>query len=192
MLASTQSAPLHTLLHTMLKKSDNMIADTVFRTIGHHYFNVPGTFRAGQDAVRRILKAKANVDMGNSIQVDGSGLSRHDLISPQTMMQVLQFIAKNDNTLDYISMLPLAGYDGTLQYRGGLHEAGLDGKVSAKTGSLQGVYNLAGFITTSSGARVAFVQFLSGYAVPPEDQRTRRIPLVRFESRLYRDINQNN
>lgn len=81
------------------------------------------------------------------------------------MMQVLQFIAKNDNTLDYISMLPLAGYDGTLQYRGGLHEAGLDGKVSAKTGSLQGVYNLAGFITTSSGARVAFVQFLSGYAV---------------------------
>jgi D-alanyl-D-alanine carboxypeptidase (penicillin-binding protein 4) len=47
---------------------------------------------------------------------------------------------------------------------------GLDGKVSAKTGSLQGVYNLAGFITTSSGARVAFVQYLSGYAVPPEDQ----------------------
>ncbi len=107
------------------------------------------------------------------------------------MMQVLQYIAQNDSKLDYISMLPLAGHDGTLQYRGGLHEAGLDGKVSAKTGSLQGVYNLAGFITTSSGARVAFVQFLSGYAVPPQDQRTRRIPLVRFESRLYRDINKN-
>ncbi|KTS26161.1 serine-type D-Ala-D-Ala carboxypeptidase [Pantoea stewartii] len=190
-LASTQSAPLHTLLHMMLKKSDNMIADTVFRTIGHHYFNVPGTFRAGSDAVRRILREKANIDLGNSIQVDGSGLSRHDLISPATMMQVLQYIAQNDSKLDYISMLPLAGHDGTLQYRGGLHEAGLDGKVSAKTGSLQGVYNLAGFITTSSGARVAFVQFLSGYAVPPEDQRTRRIPLVRFESRLYRDINKN-
>ncbi|MDI6936462.1 serine-type D-Ala-D-Ala carboxypeptidase, partial [Serratia sp. Se-PFBMAAmG] len=50
----------------------------------------------------------------------------------------------------------------------------------------------AGFITTSSGARVAFVQYLSGYAVPPEDQKTRRIPLVRFESRLYSDINKNN
>ena len=191
-LASTQSAPLHDLLHTMLKKSDNMIADTVFRTIGHHYFNVPGTFRAGSDAVRRILKEKAGVDMGNSIQVDGSGLSRHDLVSPATMMQALQFIAKNDQTLDFISMLPRAGYDGTLQYRGGLHEAGVDGKVSAKTGSLQGVYNLAGFITTASGARLAFVQYLSGYAVPPQDQKTRRIPLVRFESRLYRDIYQNN
>ncbi|MDU6079535.1 MAG: serine-type D-Ala-D-Ala carboxypeptidase [Pantoea sp.] len=191
-LASTQSAPLHSLLHTMLKKSDNMIADTVFRTIGHHYFNVPGTFRAGSDAIRRILREKANIDLGNSIQVDGSGLSRHDLIAPDTMMLVLQYIAKNDATLDYISMLPLAGHDGTLQYRGGLHEAGVDGKVSAKTGSLQGVYNLAGFITTASGARVAFVQYLSGYAVPPQDQRTRRIPLVRFESRLYRDIYQNN
>ncbi|WP_130833674.1 serine-type D-Ala-D-Ala carboxypeptidase [[Erwinia] mediterraneensis] len=191
-LASTQSAPLHDLLKTMLKKSDNMIADTVFRTIGAHYFKVPGTWRAGSDAIRRILKEKAGIEMGNSIQVDGSGLSRHDLIAPETMMQVLQYIAKNDQTLNYISMLPLAGYDGTLRYRGGLHEAGVDGKVSAKTGSLQGVYNLAGFITTASGARVAFVQFLSGYAVPPQNQRTRRVPLVRFESRLYKDIYQNN
>ncbi|WP_312884968.1 D-alanyl-D-alanine carboxypeptidase [Candidatus Sodalis endolongispinus] len=46
--------------------------------------------------------------------------------------------------------------------------------MSAKTGSLQGVYNLAGFITTASGQRMAFVQYLSGYAVPPADQRARR------------------
>lgn len=191
-LAETQSAPLHDLLRIMLKKSDNMIADTVFRTIGHELFGVPGTWRAGSDAVRQILRQKANIDLGNSIQVDGSGLSRHDLLSPAIMMKVLQYIAKNDQQLNFISMLPLAGYDGTLRYRGGLHEAGLDGKVSAKTGSLQGVYNLAGFMTTASGQRVAFVQYLSGYAVPPEDQRQRRIPLVRFESRLYKDVYQNN
>lgn len=191
-LASTQSAPLHDLLKIMLKKSDNMIADTVFRTIGHERFGVPGTWRAGSDAVRQILRQKADIDLGNSIQVDGSGLSRHDLISPATMMKVLQYIAQNDRELNFISLLPLAGYDGTLRYRGGLHEAGVDGKVSAKTGSLQGVYNLAGFMTTASGQRVAFVQFLSGYAVPPKDHRQRRIPLVRFESRLYKDVYQNN
>jgi len=191
-LAEKQSAPLHDLLKIMLKKSDNMIADTVFRTIGHEHFRAPGTWRAGSDAVRQILRQKANIDLGNSVQVDGSGLSRHDLIAPATMMQVLQYIAKNDQQLNFISMLPLAGYDGTLRYRGGLHEAGLDGKVSAKTGSLQGVYNLAGFITTASGQRVAFVQYLSGYAVPPQDQKQRRIPLVRFESRLYKDVYQNN
>ncbi|WP_288708566.1 D-alanyl-D-alanine carboxypeptidase/D-alanyl-D-alanine-endopeptidase, partial [uncultured Serratia sp.] len=175
-----------------LKKSDNMIADTVFRTIGHERFGVPGTWRAGSDAVRQVLRQKAGIDLGNTIIADGSGLSRHNLLAPATMMQALQYIAQHDNELNFISMLPLSGYDGTLRYRGGLHEAGVDGKVSAKTGALQGVYNLAGFITTASGQRMAFVQYLSGYAVPPEDQKQRRAPLVRFESRLYRDIYQNN
>ncbi|EJC1155188.1 serine-type D-Ala-D-Ala carboxypeptidase [Cronobacter sakazakii] len=191
-IASRQSPPLHDLLRVMLKKSDNMIADTVFRTIGRNFYGVPGTWRAGADAVRQILRQKAGVDLGNTIVVDGSGLSRHNLIAPATMMQVLQYIARNDSQLNFISMLPLAGHDGSLLYRAGLHEAGVDGKVSAKTGSLQGVYNLAGFITTASGQRMAFVQYLSGYAVEPADQRNRRIPLVRFESRLYRDLYQNN
>lgn len=191
-LASTQSAPLHDLLRIMLKKSDNMIADTVFRTIGHARLGVPGTWRAGSDAVRQILRQQAGVDLGNTIIADGSGLSRHNLIAPATMMQVLQYIAQHDNELNFISMLPLAGHDGSLQYRAGLHQAGVDGKVSAKTGSLQGVYNLAGFITGASGQKIAFVQYLSGYAVPPADQRNRRIPLVRFESRLYKDLYQNN
>ena len=191
-LATTQSAPLHDLLRIMLKKSDNMIADTVFRTIGHARMGVPGTWRAGSDAVRQILRQQAGIDLGNTIIADGSGLSRHNLIAPATMMQVLQYIAQHDNELNFISMLPLAGHDGSLQYRAGLHQAGVDGKVSAKTGSLQGVYNLAGFITTASGQKMAFVQYLSGYAVPPGDQRNHRIPLVRFESRLYKDLYQNN
>ena len=73
-VASKQSAPLHDLLKIMLKKSDNMIADTVFRMIGHARFNVPGTWRAGSDAVRQILRQQAGVDIGNTIIADGSGL----------------------------------------------------------------------------------------------------------------------
>lgn len=101
-LAQSSSARLHDLLHIMLKKSDNMIADTVFRMIGHERFKVPGTWRAGSDAVRQILRQQAGIDLGNSIQVDGSGLSRHGLISPATMMQVLQYIGQHDQTLDFI------------------------------------------------------------------------------------------
>lgn len=191
-MASTQSAPLRELLRIMLKKSDNMIADTVFRTIGRQFYGVPGTWRAGANAVRQLLRQKAGIELGNTIIVDGSGLSRHNLISPATMMQVLQYIAANDGKLNFISMLPLAGHDGSLQYRAGLDLAGVNGKVSAKTGSLQGVYNLAGFLTTASGQRLAFVQFLSGYAVEPANQRNRRIPLARFEGRLYKDLYSNN
>ena len=115
-VASKQSAPLHDLLKIMLKKSDNMIADTVFRMIGHARFNVPGTWRAGSDAARQILRQQAGVDIGNTIIADGSGLSRHNLIAPATMMQVLQYIAQHDYELNFISMLPLAGYDGSLQF----------------------------------------------------------------------------
>ncbi len=107
------------------------------------------------------------------------------------MMQVLQYIAQHDTELNFISMLPLAGHDGSLQYRAGLHQAGVDGKVSAKTGSLQG------FITSqASSLPPADKRWpscnISGYAVEPADQRNRRIPLVRFESRLYKDLYQNN
>ncbi|WP_099132636.1 serine-type D-Ala-D-Ala carboxypeptidase [Xenorhabdus ehlersii] len=189
-LAVNQSVPLNKMLEIMLKKSDNMIADTLFRTLGHRYFNVPGTWRAGSDAVRQILKQKAGIDLDNTVMVDGSGLSRHNLIAPTTMMEILQFIAQHNDELDFISMLPKAGYDGTLAYRSGLHEAGLDGKVFAKTGSLQGVYNLAGFMTAASGQQIAFVQFVSAYSVPPEDQRARRVPLSRFEHNLYKSLYQ--
>ncbi|MGC6745571.1 D-alanyl-D-alanine carboxypeptidase/D-alanyl-D-alanine endopeptidase [Escherichia coli] len=86
----------------------------------------------GRTPCVRSCASKAGVDIGNTIIADGSGLSRHNLIAPATMMQVLQYIAQHDNELNFISMLPLAGYDGSLQYRAGLHQAGVDGKVSAK------------------------------------------------------------
>ncbi|MDX7986801.1 serine-type D-Ala-D-Ala carboxypeptidase [Xenorhabdus sp. 12] len=191
-LAVNQSVPLANMLKIMLKKSDNMIADTIFRTLGHRYYNVPGTWRTGSDAVRQILRQKAGINLGNTVMVDGSGLSRHNLISPATMMKILQFIAEHDNELDFISMLPQAGHDGTLAYRAGLHEAGLDGKIFAKTGSLQGVYNLAGFMTAASGQQIAFVQFVSAYSIVPEDFRTRRVPLTRFENNLYKSLYKNN
>lgn len=70
----------------MLKKSDNMIADMVFRTLGNEHFGVPGTWRAGGDAVRQVLRQKAGIDLGNSVVVDGSGRLLHNLLAPATMI----------------------------------------------------------------------------------------------------------
>lgn len=142
--------------------------------------------------MRQILRQQAGVDIGNTIIADGSGLSRHNLIAPATMMQVLQYIAQHDNELNFISMLPLAGYDGSFAVPCRSASGGRGWKSLSENRFVAGVYNPAGFITTASGQRMAFVQYLSGYAVEPADQRNRRIPLVRFESRLYKDIYQNN
>lgn len=56
-----------------------------------------------------------------------------------------------------------------------LDNAGVKGKVSAKTGALQGVYNLVGFITAQSGQRIAFVQCISACSLPPAQYNSRRI-----------------
>ena len=76
LLTSSQSAPLSELLTVMLKKSNNLYADAIFRTLGAHHYNIAGTWRNSSDAVKRILLKKASINLENLVIVDGSGLSR--------------------------------------------------------------------------------------------------------------------
>lgn len=184
-LTSNQSEPLSVLLTKMLKNSNNLIADTVFRTIGAHYFNMPGTWRNSSDAVRKILKDKANIDLKNSVIVDGSGLSRLNLLSAETMLQILKYIANNDKDLKMINMFPIAGIDGTLQYRSSLRHLPFRANIIAKTGYLEGSYNLAGFIKTKSNSYVAFVQFLTGYTEKNETDSMKTEAIMLFENAFY-------
>lgn len=184
-LAQNFSAPLSTLLTTMLKRSDNITADSLFRVLGQRVTNTPGTWRNGEYAVKYILNKRAGIQFKNAILADGSGLSRHNLISAKTMMEILQYIADNNSQLHLIEMLPIAAKDGTLIGRKSLRDAGLDGVVKAKTGALSGVYNLAGFIQKPNGQYIAFVQFISGY-VPQNGNK--RSALNEFEKNLYQDI----
>ncbi|MFO6483952.1 D-alanyl-D-alanine carboxypeptidase [Escherichia coli] len=135
--------------------------------IGHARFNVPGTWRAGSDAVRQILRQQAGVDIGNTIIADGSGLSRHNLIAPATMMQALQYIAQHDNELSSprCRLRAMTALCSTVQVC--IRRAWME-KSQRKPVRCR-VYNLAGSITTASGQRMAFVQYLSGYAVEPAD-----------------------
>jgi serine-type D-Ala-D-Ala carboxypeptidase/endopeptidase (penicillin-binding protein 4) len=184
LLAMNTSAPLSSLLTEMLKNSNNLIADTVFRTIGAHYFNMSGTWLNSSDAVRQILKKKANIDLKNNVVIDGSGLSRLNLLNAETMLKILQFIADHDKQLNMINMFPIAGVDGTLQYRRSLNKVPFKQTVFAKTGHLEGSYNLAGFIKTKSNRYIAFVQFLTGYQVLNKN-RPKKEAVMKFEESLY-------
>lgn len=181
-LAENKSVPLPELLTIMLKQSDNLIADSLFRTLGNHYYKKPGTWRNGRDAVSAILLNKAGIKLNNAVIADGSGLSKDNLVSARLLLEILHYIARNDNKLNMIAMMPIAGHDGTLRNRKSFTRTALEGKLIAKTGSLKGVYNLAGFITTAKGHKIAFVQLLSGYS--SENQQA----LNQFESALYQDI----
>ncbi|WP_424406112.1 serine-type D-Ala-D-Ala carboxypeptidase [Pasteurella sp. PK-2025] len=187
-LAQHFSKPLPDLIKKMMKKSDNQIADALFRSIAFHYYQRPASFQLGSQAMRQILRNKAGIQFGNSIIADGSGLSRHNLLAPHTLLQVLEYIAKHEAQLQLMDSFPIAGVDGTLSGRGSLIQPPLVKNVIAKTGALKGVYNLAGFMTNARGETIAFVQFINGYSTGDFESKTKRAPLVQFESGLYNAI----
>ncbi|OOF41172.1 serine-type D-Ala-D-Ala carboxypeptidase [Rodentibacter rarus] len=190
LLAQHFSKPLPDLLKKMMKKSDNQIADSLFRAIAYHYYKRPASFQLGTLAVKSALQ-KQGIKFGNSILADGSGLSRHNLVAPKTMLSVLEYIAKNEDKLRLMETFPIAGVDGTISGRGGLINPPLVKNVIAKTGSLKGVYNLAGFMTNARGEKIAFVQFINGYSTGDLESKTKRAPLVQFESTLYNELYKN-
>ena len=185
LLAEHYSIALNDLLKKMMKKSDNLIADSLFRTVGNAYYARPTSYPMASQAMRRILKDKAGIDFGNSIVADGSGLSRYNQISAQTMLSALEVIAKNEELLHLFDTFPIAGVDGSISGRGSISQAPLANNMMAKTGSLKGVYNLAGFMKNARGERIAFVQFINGYSTGEFEQKTKRTSLNRFENGLY-------
>ncbi|MGL5304462.1 MAG: D-alanyl-D-alanine carboxypeptidase/D-alanyl-D-alanine endopeptidase, partial [Aeromonas sp.] len=165
-LSTHYSAYLPVMLTRMLKKSDNLYADTFLKTVGRHYYNKPGSYRSGTMAVRAIL-AKHGIDLGNATLADGSGLSAHNLISARQMLSVLTYIQHHDSELGLIPLLPSSQVDGTLAWRRSVTDPMMKNKVHAKTGTITGTSNLVGFIDTNSGERKAFVMFQRGLSQDP-------------------------
>ncbi len=109
------------------------------------------------------------------------------------MLEVLDFIARNDAQLQLIAKLPVAGMSGTLGSRGSVQMPPLVKNVTAKTGTLQNVSNLAGFMTTASGQRKAFVVMVNGLTFPPKVRqalKAHRIasPHYKFERAVLEQI----
>lgn len=190
-IATHQSAPLTTLLYIMLKRSDNLFADNLAKTMGAKYFNQAGNYANGVAAIKAILKQKANIDLSNTIMVDGSGLSRNNRLNTHDLMEVLTYIYHHPK-LGLITDLPVAGKSGTLQYRKSVQNAPLKDHIIAKTGSLFGTYNLAGIIKTKSGEPLLFVQLVTNYfPTDAELKATQLPPINQFEKQYYTSLYNN-
>lgn len=158
-LAEHRSAPLQQLVNKMLKKSDNVIAGTLFKKVGETFSKRQGTWESGRQAVSAILEQKAGVNADQMRVLDGSGLSPQNRVTPAQMLQVLDY-AFHDHATNYhfVSGLPVAGIDGTLKRR--LHNTAW--KVRAKTGYISGVNSLAGYAMTRNKEPLAFVIIVNG------------------------------
>lgn len=169
LIASHSSAPLPELLETMLLKSDNLIADSLFKQLGKSYFKTQGSFSNGAAAMKRIL-TNLGIDLSNANIVDGSGLSRYNLLNAKQLAAVLALIHQDSRFSPLITSLPQAGISGTLRYRMGYNKPPLKQQIFAKTGSMQGVSNLAGFIRLPQHNDTLFVVLENGMSPELKNQ----------------------
>jgi D-alanyl-D-alanine carboxypeptidase/D-alanyl-D-alanine-endopeptidase (penicillin-binding protein 4) len=155
-LAEHLSIPLRDSVKLVNKISQNLHAEVLLRTAVRQQ----GRWAVPEDLQKfpEAFYAKAGISEGDVIQTDGSGLSRHDLVTPRAFVALLAYAQKQAWFPAFLASLPVAGADGTLNER--MKEPPLAGKIHAKTGSVTHVRTLSGYAETPSGRRLIF-SFLS-------------------------------
>ena len=142
------------VLMRMMKESDNLYAEAMFFQIAAATGNKPATAKNAAQVVKRLI-AKLGLNAADYKVADGSGLSLYNYVSAELEVAMLRYAARNANIYLHLSpSLPIAGIDGTLKSR--MKGVFTRGNVCAKTGSVTGVFSLAGYCTAANGHRLCF------------------------------------
>ena len=158
------SPPLSELATRLMKDSVNLYAETLLKTIG--VASGAATFEGGRVAAAVTLQPWGVVPAG-VIQVDGSGLSRYNYVTPETLVTVLMHIDRNDGMREpFEGSLPVAGRDGTLAAR--MKGTAAEGNARAKSGTLANVRSLAGYVTSADGEPLVFAIVANNFGTMPE------------------------
>jgi D-alanyl-D-alanine carboxypeptidase/D-alanyl-D-alanine-endopeptidase (penicillin-binding protein 4) len=161
-LFSVQSPPLRDIMKAFEKPSQNQIGEILLKTLGLERAD-SGTASRGRTVVRDQLLAWGVDSMGFVVR-DGSGLSRHDYLTPETIVRVLTTISRDTVFPVFYEALPIMGVDGTLERR--LRGTPAAGNVRGKTGSVDRARSLSGYVTTADGTKLVF-SFLSNNWTTP-------------------------
>jgi D-alanyl-D-alanine carboxypeptidase len=163
LLAQHKSQPLRALIAHMLKTSDNLYANALFKLLGAHETHEPGTWQSGEHALKTFLHDKIGIASDTLNIVDGAGLSRYGLISPNHIIQLLDWVYHQADLYPlFVDCLAISGIDGTLKKR----MTQLAGTIKAKTGSMGGISTLAGYICLQNQKPLIFSIMLNGYVKP--------------------------
>ncbi|GAA1214307.1 D-alanyl-D-alanine carboxypeptidase/D-alanyl-D-alanine-endopeptidase [Kitasatospora nipponensis] len=166
-LAAHDSAQLGALLVPFLKLSNNGIAEHLVKEIGVVRAG-SGSWAAGLEQVRGFLTRNA-LEPTPARQVDGSGLSRQNLLTGRRLVALLRFARQQPWFGAWYDALPVAGdprrmVGGTLTDR--LRGTPAEGRLHAKTGSMTGVDALAGYLDRADGRTLAFSVLVNNFAGP--------------------------
>ncbi|MDB4900603.1 MAG: D-alanyl-D-alanine carboxypeptidase/D-alanyl-D-alanine-endopeptidase [Gemmatimonadetes bacterium] len=165
-LLTMRSPTLREVLPFFEKPSQNQIGEILFKTMALARTGVGRADSASQVVSRQLLAWGAAPD-GFAVH-DGSGLSRHDYVTPRTLVHVLDAMRRSPDFKAFYDALPIAGVDGTIKNR--MKGTPAEGNVHAKTGTLDKARSLSGFVTAADGRLLLFSALCNNYVVP-----TRRV-----------------
>ncbi len=151
-LASYESRPLVEDVRVVNKDSQNLHAEIMLRLLGREKGS-NGTIEAGAEVLRGFLTT-VGIRPEEYVLLDGSGLSRQNLVAPAATVRLLTYADRQPWGTAFRESLPVAGVDGTLAGR--FRNTVCQGRVVAKTGMLGHVNALSGYATALSGERVVF------------------------------------
>jgi D-alanyl-D-alanine carboxypeptidase/D-alanyl-D-alanine-endopeptidase (penicillin-binding protein 4) len=151
-LAEHLSVPLGDSVKLINKISQNLHTEMLLRTAARQN----GLWSSPEEMLKtpQDFYAVAGIAPDDVMQTDGSGLSRHDLVTPRAIVTLLEYAEGQTWFAPYYRSLPVAGVDGSLQDR--MKATVAAGRIHAKTGSVEHVRTLSGFAETPSGRRLIF------------------------------------
>jgi len=156
LFAHFDSVPLAEVIRNVNKFSNNVMTRQLLLTVGAEALSAPGTEAKGRDAVAHWL-AGHGIEAQELYLENGSGLSRETRISAQTMASMLVTAWRHPYMAEFVASMPLSGMDGTMRNR--FRGSSLAGRMHLKTGRLDHVYAIAGYVQARSGTRYVVVAF---------------------------------
>ena len=175
-IAKLESPPLSLIAAKTMKPSQNMYTETLLWTLGEHerarlmQLNPPpaaavlnrDSATLGIESVKAFLTG-IGVPPDGVVQYDGSGLSRHNLITPAAVVQLYAYMAKSKNAQAWRDSLTIGGVDGTLANR--FKGTAAAGNIRGKTGTIDQVSALSGYMTTAGGDQLIVSFVVNGVAL---------------------------
>lgn len=156
LLGITAGAAMADMLARCNEESDNFLAESLYLVCAADRYG-SGSYDAAHQLENEFWKG-LDIDTRLVEPSDGSGLSRENLIAPRAFVRLL---GEMRETGWYVESFPVSGQSGTLRYR--LSRDGMAGRVRAKTGTLDGVSCLTGYVTANSGRTVIFSIMANNY-----------------------------
>ena len=141
------SEPLSEIIKETNVNSNNLYAEALFRYLGTRY-TLPGTIHNSQDLLRDYWRRRG-VNIQNAIIKDGCGLAPQDAVSAKTFVQLLTIMSRSENKEAWLASLPVSGQSGTLKSL--CPQTELEGRIHAKSGTIAGTKNFAGYIDMPNG-----------------------------------------